>query len=171
MILLLRALLFVVTMSIAAANVPVYNASMPDGGNPLTVDVNAPYVGLEFHMVYQLIMGGLVFLIIPGIGLLYGGMARRKSSLAMIFQSLSIMSLCTVQWMFWGYSLSFSRSGHSGFIGDMSNFVLWDVRDLSVLARVYTDSCRSCPRPPLAHLSSLKWSSASTRCSSAPVPP
>lgn len=45
---------------------PVFNASIPDGGNPLEVDVNAPYVGLEFHYVYQLIMGGLVFLIIPG---------------------------------------------------------------------------------------------------------
>ena len=30
------------------------------------MDVNAPYKGLEFHYVYQLIMGGLVFLIIPG---------------------------------------------------------------------------------------------------------
>ena len=45
---------------------PTFNASIPDGGNPLEVDVNAPYVGLEFHYVYQLIMGGLVFLIIPG---------------------------------------------------------------------------------------------------------
>lgn len=114
-------------MSIALPNIPVYNASLPDGGNPLEMDINAPYLNLEFHMVYQLIMGGLVFLIIPGIGLLYGGMARRKSSLAMIFQSLTIMSLCTVQWMFWGYSLSFSRTGHGHFIGDLSNFVLWDV--------------------------------------------
>ena len=39
---------------------------MPDGGSPLIVDVNAPYVGLEFHYIYQLIMGSLVFLIIPG---------------------------------------------------------------------------------------------------------
>ena len=114
-------------MSIAVANLPEYNASLPDGGNPLELDVNAPYIGFEFHMVYQLIMGGLVFLIIPGIGLLYGGMARRKSSLAMIFQSITIMSLCTIQWMFWGYSLSFSRTGHGGFIGDLSNFVLKDV--------------------------------------------
>lgn len=114
-------------MSIAVSNIPVYNDSFPDGGNPLEMDVNAPYVNLEFHMTYQLIMGGLVMLIIPGIGLLYGGMARRKSSLAMIFQSITIMALITVQWMFWGYTLSFSRTGHSHFIGDMSNFVLWNV--------------------------------------------
>lgn len=114
-------------MSIAAANIPVYNASIPDGGDPLTTDVNAPYEDLQFHMVYQFLMGGLVFLIIPGIGLLYGGLARRKSSLAMIFQSMTVMALCSVQWMFWGYSLSFSRTGHGHFIGDMSNFALWNV--------------------------------------------
>jgi Ammonium Transporter Family len=148
-------------MSIAAANVPVYNASMPDGGNPLEVDVNAPYVDLQFHMVYQLIMGGLVFLIIPGIGLLYGGMARRKSSLAMIFQSFTIMALCTIQWMFWGYSLSFSRTGHSGFIGDMSNFVLWNVSATPFLEHVLTvtghgRTIRRLIRPPRSCLLLLR---------------
>jgi len=65
----------------------------------------------------------LVFLIVPGIGLLYGGMARRKSALAMIFQSLTVMAICTIQWMFWGYTIAFSRTG-GPFIGDMSNFGL-----------------------------------------------
>lgn len=157
-------------MSIAASNVPVYNASLPDGGDPLTVDVNAPYVNLEFHMVYQLIMGGLVFLIIPGIGLLYGGMARRKSSLAMIFQSITIMSLCTVQWMFWGYSLSFSRTGHGHFIGDMSHFVLWDVCVTFFNVPLGAHTFRSWQRPRSVQLFFLKSSSASTRCFSAPAP-
>lgn len=159
-------------MSIVLPNIPVYNASIPDGGNPLEVDVNAPYLNLEFHMVYQLIMGGLVFLIIPGIGLLYGGMARRKSSLAMIFQSMTIMSLCTVQWMFWGYSLSFSRTGHGHFIGDMSNFVLWNVSLSSIIPTMTSaDIFRSCQHPRLAPRSSPKSSSASMRCSSAPARP
>jgi ammonium transporter, Amt family len=43
-------------------------------------------------------MGMLVFLIVPGIGLLYGGMARRKSALAMIFQSMTVMAVVTFQW-------------------------------------------------------------------------
>ena len=63
---------------------------MPNGGNPEKMDVNAQWAGFEFHYVYQVIMGMLVFLIVPGIGLLYGGMARRKSALAMIFQSMSV---------------------------------------------------------------------------------
>jgi Amt family ammonium transporter len=85
------------------------------------MDVNKQWEGLEFHYVYQVIMGSLVFLIVPGIGLLYGGMARRKSALAMIFQSMMVMAVCSFQWMFWGFSLTFSRTG-GPFIGDLSNF-------------------------------------------------
>lgn len=66
-------------------------------------------------------MGCFVFLIIPGIGLLYGGMARRKTALAMIFQSMSVMSVISFQWIFWGFTLAFSRTG-GPFIGDFSNF-------------------------------------------------
>ena len=82
-------------------HLPEYNSSIPNGGNPELVNVNAPYQGLEFHYVYQYFTGVLVFLIVPGIGLLYGGMSRRKSALAMIFQSLSVMAMVTFQWCFW----------------------------------------------------------------------
>jgi Amt family ammonium transporter len=99
---------------------------MPNGGNPQEIDVNAQYVGYEWHYIYQVIMGMLVFLIVPGIGLLYGGMARRKSALAMIFQSMTVMAVCTFQWTFWGFSIAFSRTG-GPFIGDLSNFGLKNV--------------------------------------------
>lgn len=99
---------------------------MKEGGNPQEINVNAPYVGFEFHYVFQVIMGCLVFLIVPGIGLLYGGMARRKSALAMIFQSMSVMAVISFQWTFWGFTLAFSRTG-GPFIGDMSNFGMRNV--------------------------------------------
>jgi Amt family ammonium transporter len=99
---------------------------MPNGGNPKEMDVNAAYAGLEWNYVFQVIMGALVFLIVPGIGLLYGGMARRKSALAMIFQSMTVMAVCTFQWTFWGFSIAFSRHG-GPFIGDLSNFGLMNV--------------------------------------------
>lgn len=41
---------------------------MPRGGDPLNTDVNAQYAGLEFHYVFLITMGFLVWLIIPGIG-------------------------------------------------------------------------------------------------------
>merc|ERR1712230_161647 len=72
-------------------------------------------------------MGGcLVFVIVPGIGLLYGGMSRRKSALAMIFQAWTVMAVCSFQWAFWGFSLAFSRTG-GPFIGDLSNFGMKNV--------------------------------------------
>lgn len=60
-------------------------------------------------------------MIIPGIGLLYGGLARRKSALALLFQSLMVAAVTSVQWMFWGYTLAYSRTA-GPFIGDMANF-------------------------------------------------
>ncbi|EXJ66927.1 uncharacterized protein A1O5_10122 [Cladophialophora psammophila CBS 110553] len=99
---------------------------MANGGNPQEIDVNLPYTGLEYEYVYQMLMGCLVFVIVPGIGLLYGGMTRRKSALAMVFQSLTVMAVCTFQWAFWGFSLAFSRTG-GPFIGDLKNFGMIDV--------------------------------------------
>jgi len=66
---------------------------MPDGGNPKEVDVNAQYVGFEYHYIYIAFCGFIVWLIVPGIGLLYSGLARRKSALALLFQSLMIVAV------------------------------------------------------------------------------
>lgn len=66
-------------------------------------------------------------MIIPGLGLFYGGLARRKSGLALIFQSFLVTAVVTFQWMFWGYSLAYSRSA-SPFIGNLANFGLMGVR-------------------------------------------
>jgi len=44
----------------------------------------------------------------------------------MLFQSIAVIAVCTFQWMLWGYTLGFSRTG-SSFIGDFSNFALWDI--------------------------------------------
>ncbi|KAH0837265.1 hypothetical protein AYO21_09971 [Fonsecaea monophora] len=112
--------------TVAVPVAPEFNSSMANGGDPQQIDVNLPYTGLEYHYVYQVIMGCLVFVIVPGLGLLYGGMTRRKSALAMVFQSLTVMAVCSFQWAFWGFSLAFSRTG-GPFIGDLKNFGMIDV--------------------------------------------
>ncbi|KAJ9313746.1 hypothetical protein DTO271D3_6050 [Paecilomyces variotii] len=108
------------------ADAPVYNASEPSGGNPLKVNVNAQYEGFEWNYVYIILCGFVVWLIIPGIGLLYSGLARRKSALALLFQSIMLLAVTTFQWMFWGYSLAYSRTA-GPFIGDLKNFGLMNV--------------------------------------------
>lgn len=99
---------------------------MPEGGNPLETDVNAQYTGFVADYAYVVVCGYLVWLIIPGIGLLYGGLARRKSALSLLFQSLLVTAVTTIQWMFWGYSLAYSRTA-GPFIGNLANFGLRDV--------------------------------------------
>ena len=105
---------------------PVFNSSEANGGDPKLVDVNAQYSGLEYHYTYLIFCGFIVWLIIPGIGMLYGGLARRKSALALLFQSLMVMAVVTFQWIFWGYSLAYSRTA-GPFIGDLANFGMKNV--------------------------------------------
>ncbi|KAK7529709.1 ammonium transporter MepA [Phyllosticta paracitricarpa] len=106
---------------------PEFNSSEPKGGDPTMINVNSIYTGIEFHYIWLMCCSVFVFLIIPGIGLLYGGLARRKSSLALLFQSFMVMAVTTFQWMFWGYSLAYSRTA-GPFIGDLANFGLIDVQ-------------------------------------------
>ncbi|PVH88094.1 methylammonium permease 3 [Cadophora sp. DSE1049] len=105
---------------------PVFNESMPGGGDALTTDVQAQYIGYEIHYLFIIIAAFLVWMIIPGVGLLYGGLTRRKSSLALIFQTLMLLGVTTFQWMFWGYSLAYSRTG-GPFIGNMDHIGLRNV--------------------------------------------
>jgi ammonium transporter, Amt family len=66
----------------------------------------------------------MVLLMIPGLGFLYSGLARRKSALSMIWACMGSFSVIVFQWYFWGYSLAFSNTGTSGFIGDLAHFGL-----------------------------------------------
>lgn len=66
----------------------------------------------------------MVVVMVPGLGFLYSGLARRKSALSMIWACMGAITVITFQWYFWGYSLAFSAQGTSGFIGDLNHFGL-----------------------------------------------
>lgn len=51
----------------------------------------------------------LVMLMTPAVGLFYGGMVHRKNILSTIMLSFSILALISVQWVLFGYTLSFGR--------------------------------------------------------------
>ena len=72
---------------------PVYNASMPEGGDPTKIDVNAQYAGFEYNYVYIVTCTFIVFFILPGIGMLYSGLTRRKSALALLFQAFMVLAV------------------------------------------------------------------------------
>lgn len=111
------------THSSLMSTIPTYNASEPWGGNTLEVDVNLQYTGLEYHYIYLILCAIIVWPILPGIGLLYGGLASRKSALTLLLQSFLVGAVITIQWMLWGYSLAYSRTA-GPFIGDTSMFLM-----------------------------------------------
>lgn len=56
---------------------------------------------------WVLAASALVLLMTPGLALFYGGMARRKNVLSLLMQCFFVMCLIGLQWVAYGYSLSF----------------------------------------------------------------
>ncbi|RMZ81658.1 hypothetical protein DV737_g2409, partial [Chaetothyriales sp. CBS 132003] len=73
---------------------------------------------------YIIVASAMVLVMVPGLGFLYSGLARRKSALSIMWACMAAGSIVNFQWYFWGYSLTFSDSGTSGFIGDLQHFGL-----------------------------------------------
>jgi len=68
---------------------------------------------------WMLASAALVLLMTPGLAMFYGGMVRRKNVLGTIMHSFVAIAVISVQWVLFGYSLSFGPDVH-GFIGDLS---------------------------------------------------
>lgn len=73
---------------------------------------------------YIIVASAMVLIMVPGLGFLYSGLARRKSALSMIWACMASCSIITFQWYLWGYSLAFSQYATNGFIGDLRKFGL-----------------------------------------------
>ena len=56
---------------------------------------------------WVLMSSALVLLMTPGLAFFYGGMVRKKNILSILMQCFIIMCLVGVQWVMYGYSLSF----------------------------------------------------------------
>ncbi|KAB2889787.1 MAG: ammonium transporter [Desulfobulbaceae bacterium] len=74
-------------------------------------------------MAFVLASAGLVLLMTPGLALFYGGMVRGKNVLGTIMQSLFLIALISIEWVYLGYSMSFGPDV-GGVIGDLSWFGL-----------------------------------------------
>jgi Amt family ammonium transporter len=68
---------------------------------------------------WVLVSSALVFLMTPGVAFFYGGMARRKNFLSLLMQCFFIACLVSLQWVLFGYSLSFSPDTGMGVIGSL----------------------------------------------------
>jgi Amt family ammonium transporter len=100
----------------------LYNGTGATGGDSVTTNLNQWFDAGD--QAYILVSSCMVLLMIPGLGFLYSGLARRKSALSMIWACMGSFSIIVFQWYFWGYSLAFSSSATNGFIGNLGHFGL-----------------------------------------------
>ena len=66
--------------------------------------------------VWMIVSSALVFFMIPGLALFYGGIVRSKNVLSTMMHSFIAMIVMTLQWTLFGYSFAFS--GDSPYFGN-----------------------------------------------------
>ena len=71
---------------------------------------------------FVLAASGLVMLMTPGLAFFYGGMVRKKNILSVLMQCFIILCVLSIQWVLFGYSLSFAPG--TGFWGGLKWFGL-----------------------------------------------
>ncbi|WP_375427430.1 ammonium transporter [uncultured Sphingomonas sp.] len=86
---------------------------------------------------WMLISSALVLMMsIPGLALFYGGLVRTKNMLSVLMQVLTIVSVASLVWVCWGYSLAFTSG--SPFVGGLSKAFLRGV-DATTLATTFSN--------------------------------
>ena len=79
----------------------------------------------------------VLFMILPGLALFYGGLVRARNMLSVLMQCTSIAALAMVIWVIWGYSFSFG-GGTGPFWGGFGKLFLAGVTPDS-MAATFTD--------------------------------
>jgi len=69
-------------------------------------------------VAFVLLSSALVLLMSPAVGFMYSGLLRRPSALSQLALSVAVLSIVSVQWICFGYSVSFGGGGP--FIGNLS---------------------------------------------------
>ncbi|KAG9248544.1 ammonium transporter AmtB-like domain-containing protein [Calycina marina] len=99
-----------------------YNGTGVTGGDSVTTNLNQWFDSGD--TAYIIVSSAMVLIMVPGLGFLYSGLARRKSALSMIWACMASFSVITFQWYFWGYSLAFNTTATNGFIGNLASIGL-----------------------------------------------
>ncbi len=88
------------------------------GGEPGGPATAVPAAINAGDTAWVLISAALVMLMTPALAFFYGGLVRRKNMLSVLMQCLMILCLISLQWVAFGYSLSFGP-GQSSLIGSL----------------------------------------------------
>ncbi len=72
---------------------------------------------------FMLLCSALVLFMTPGLAFFYGGLVRSKNVINTMMMSFGALGIVAVQWVLFGYSLSFSPG--SGFLGSLIGGLGW----------------------------------------------
>jgi Amt family ammonium transporter len=84
--------------------------------------VDAPKINLADTAWMMMATALVLMMTLPGLGLFYAGMVRKKNVLATMAQGIAATVIVSLLWMVAGYSLSFTGSG--AFLGGVSRLFL-----------------------------------------------
>jgi Amt family ammonium transporter len=123
------------TKAVATATEAAPAADIAPAVAPLT-DADAPAVAAPVadkgDIAWMIVATVLVTLmVIPGLGLFYGGLVRSKNMLSVLMQTFVIFSLIGVLWAVYGYSVAFTDG--NAFFGGLSKAFLHGVTPDSVV--------------------------------------
>ncbi|MDQ6434025.1 ammonium transporter [Mesorhizobium sp. LHD-90] len=79
----------------------------------------------------------VLFMLLPGLGLFYGGLVRAKNMLSVLMQCTTICAVVIIVWVLWGYSFAFG-GGTSPYWGGLGKLFLAGV-NLESTAATFTD--------------------------------
>ncbi|MBW6505275.1 MAG: ammonium transporter [Rhodobacteraceae bacterium] len=79
----------------------------------------------------------VLFMIVPGLALFYGGLVRSKNMLSVLMQTTTITALVMVIWVLWGYSFAFG-GGTSPYWGGTGKLFLAGVT-MDSMSATFTD--------------------------------
>ncbi|WP_375272666.1 ammonium transporter [Sphingomonas sp.] len=128
--------------SLAAAGAAM-TAALPawaQTGGPVRAPAAAAMTGMvnKGDTTWMLISSALVLMMsVPGLALFYGGLVRTKNMLSVLMQVLMIVSVASLVWVCWGYSMAFT-SGNA-FVGGFSKAFLQGV-DATTLAATFSNN-------------------------------
>lgn len=106
----------VVPLQLATGVLLALNLTAEETAAPAAAVVSTVNTG---DTAWMLISTALVMLMTPGLAFFYGGLVRRKNVLSVLMQCFMLTCLISIQWILWGYSLSFGPD-IKGLIGDLS---------------------------------------------------
>ncbi|CAG8757277.1 23144_t:CDS:2 [Racocetra persica] len=105
-------------------NEPLY-LSLENNQISMKNDTNSPDT-FDGNIAWILTAACFTWLMTPGIGLFYSGLARRKNALSLIMLCFLTIPIVSAQWFIWGYSLAFNRNS-SPYFGNLQNAFFSDL--------------------------------------------